>query len=105
MQYDGTVRNSERTVIQFIYGDDGLDPARMEDQTSALAFGAVASGSRAKRRAGADRPVNFPRLLLQTSAVNRAEREAPLSPRRIRALAKAAVDSRPFQMLLPQVSA
>ena len=65
MQYDGTVRNSERTVIQFIYGDDGLDPARMEDQTSVLAFGAVPSSARVKRRAGADRPVNFPRLLLQ----------------------------------------
>ena len=30
MQYDNTVRNSEQSVIQFTYGDDGLDPALME---------------------------------------------------------------------------
>ncbi|CAN0141157.1 unnamed protein product, partial [Phaeothamnion confervicola] len=30
MQYDGTVRNSEQTIIQFVYGDDGLNPALME---------------------------------------------------------------------------
>jgi DNA-directed RNA polymerase III subunit RPC1 len=26
MQYDNTVRNSEQTVVQFSYGDDGLNP-------------------------------------------------------------------------------
>ena len=30
MQYDRTVRNSEQTVIQFVYGDDGLNPSCME---------------------------------------------------------------------------
>ena len=30
MQYDNTVRNSEQTVVQFIYGDDGLNPSVME---------------------------------------------------------------------------
>ncbi|RWS14621.1 DNA-directed RNA polymerase III subunit RPC1-like protein, partial [Dinothrombium tinctorium] len=29
--YDGSVRNSRGDVIQFIYGDDSLDPAAMED--------------------------------------------------------------------------
>lgn len=33
MQYDRTVRNSEQTVIQFVYGDDGLNPSRMEVKT------------------------------------------------------------------------
>ncbi len=26
MQYDMTVRNSEQSVVQFSYGDDGLNP-------------------------------------------------------------------------------
>ncbi|RWS28613.1 DNA-directed RNA polymerase III subunit RPC1-like protein, partial [Leptotrombidium deliense] len=29
--YDGSVRNSRGEVIQFVYGDDSLDPAAMED--------------------------------------------------------------------------
>jgi DNA-directed RNA polymerase III subunit RPC1 len=30
VQYDGSVRNSESNLVQFKYGDDGLDPASME---------------------------------------------------------------------------
>ncbi len=30
MQYDDTIRNSEKTVVQFVYGDDGLNPQSME---------------------------------------------------------------------------
>lgn len=30
MQYDRTVRNSEQSVVQFTYGDDGLNPNVME---------------------------------------------------------------------------
>ncbi len=104
LQYDGTVRNSEKTIIQFVYGDDGLDPAMMEDQSALLTFGG-AGGTALKRkkvRTGADRPVNFPRLLLQTLATHHAPHERPLSPRQIRALARAAVESPPFQRLLPQ---
>jgi DNA-directed RNA polymerase III subunit RPC1 len=41
MQYDSTVRNSEQTVVQFSYGDDGLNPQVMEK---------------------GDRPVDFSRL-------------------------------------------
>ena len=41
--YDGTVRNSEGNVVQYTYGDDGLDPAMME----------AANG----------RPINFERTL------------------------------------------
>ncbi|MCP5815714.1 hypothetical protein NL365_27415, partial [Klebsiella pneumoniae] len=28
--YDFSVRNSEGGVVQFLYGDDGLDPAELE---------------------------------------------------------------------------
>jgi DNA-directed RNA polymerase III subunit RPC1 len=30
VQYDETVRTSSGDVVQFTYGDDGLDPAAME---------------------------------------------------------------------------
>ena len=42
--YDGSVRNSENNLVQFTYGDDGLDPAAMEAKNG--------------------RPINFERLLL-----------------------------------------
>ncbi|CAN8068155.1 unnamed protein product [Agarophyton chilense] len=28
LHYDGTVRDSDRSVLQFIYGDDGIDPSK-----------------------------------------------------------------------------
>jgi DNA-directed RNA polymerase III subunit RPC1 len=28
--YDQTVRNASGGIIQFLYGDDGMDPAKME---------------------------------------------------------------------------
>lgn len=43
MQYDGTVRNSEATIVQFSYGDDGLNPQLMEK---------------------GDRPVDYNRLVI-----------------------------------------
>ena len=43
VSYDGTVRNSERAVVQFNYGDDSLDPKHMETSDG--------------------RPVDFSRLL------------------------------------------
>ncbi|ODV89296.1 hypothetical protein CANCADRAFT_65867 [Tortispora caseinolytica NRRL Y-17796] len=33
VQYDGTVRNSLGAIIQFVYGEDGLDGAQVEKQT------------------------------------------------------------------------
>jgi len=32
VQYDMTVRNAKNKIIQFSYGDDGVDPVRVEDQ-------------------------------------------------------------------------
>lgn len=48
-QYDGSVRNSTGGIVQFVYGDDGLDPALME---------------------GEGQPLNFARLLLSLSNSN-----------------------------------
>ena len=36
--YDSTVRNSVGDLIQFCYGDDGLDPAAMEGKDEPLEF-------------------------------------------------------------------
>lgn len=30
VHYDQTVRNASGGIVQFVYGDDGMDPAKME---------------------------------------------------------------------------
>lgn len=35
-QYDNTVRTSTNDIVQFIYGEDGLDPAYMEGKTKVI---------------------------------------------------------------------
>ena len=32
VQYDMTVRNNKNKIIQFVYGDDGIDPTKIENQ-------------------------------------------------------------------------
>ena len=32
LYYDQTVRSASGVVVQFIYGDDGMDPAKMEGE-------------------------------------------------------------------------
>jgi DNA-directed RNA polymerase II subunit RPB1 len=39
--YDGTVRNSNGEVVQFLYGEDGMDGAAMEKQVSGMCLGAM----------------------------------------------------------------
>ncbi|KAH8071284.1 DNA-directed 5'-3' RNA polymerase [Aureococcus anophagefferens] len=63
--YDGTVRNSEKNIVQFTYGDDGLDPVKMET--------------------GDSMPVDFGRLLHRVR-----HDDAALSPRAPRDLDAAA---------------
>lgn len=46
IHYDNTVRNASGCVIQFCYGDDGMDPAQMEGKDGA--------------------PLNFDRLFMKT---------------------------------------
>ena len=62
VEYEGSVRNSERNLVQFRYGDDGLDPAAMEGRDG--------------------RPLNFARVLLTSQRIGRSEaRRAPPSCR------------------------
>lgn len=34
--YDGTVRSSTGEIVEFIYGEDGLDPALMEAKSGSV---------------------------------------------------------------------
>ena len=39
IKYDGTVRASGENIIQFVYGEDGLDPMFMDDQQLPVSLG------------------------------------------------------------------
>jgi len=80
MHYDNSVRNSESTVVQFTYGDDGLDPASME---------------------GDDRPIEFPRVLKHILNTEPDEARNMLSPPQLREKIRCALAGKDFQSLLP----
>ncbi|KAK1587161.1 hypothetical protein Q3G72_010241 [Acer saccharum] len=63
IHYDNTVRNASRGIVQFLYGDDGMDPVEMEGN----------SGD----------PLNFGRLLLNIEATCPARGNKYLSPQEI----------------------
>lgn len=63
IHYDMTVRNSSGTIVQFIYGDDGMDPTQME---GAEGF-----------------PLDFERLRFKIEATCPAGRNMKLSPTKI----------------------
>ncbi|CAK4179374.1 unnamed protein product [Aphanomyces euteiches] len=79
-QYDSTVRNSEGSVVQFTYGDDGLNPAFME---------------------GDDRPVDFERLVVHVKNTVPDRTGVALSPLELRQLGTEAVQRPEFQSILP----
>jgi len=81
MQYDKTVRNSENTVIQFIYGDDGLNPNVMENN---------------------DRPVDFARLSTSIRETLPCREEDTLNPTELRSIVKSKLGEKRFQDLLPE---
>lgn len=63
LQYDQTVRNSETVVIQFSYGDDGLNPQMMERD---------------------DRPVEYNRILENIQGQYKHIEENPVSGEELR---------------------
>ncbi|TXG73952.1 hypothetical protein EZV62_002531 [Acer yangbiense] len=63
IHYDNTVRNASGCVVQFLYGDDGMDPAQMEGK----------SGD----------PLNFGRLLMKIEATCPARGHKYLAPQEI----------------------
>lgn len=76
IQYDNTVRSASGRVIQFIYGDDGMDPSKMEGK----------DGS----------PLNFDRLYMKAKATCPARGHSSLSPTEIKKLA----DSRLSELIM-----
>jgi DNA-directed RNA polymerase subunit A' len=34
VEYDGTVRDDRGAIVQFVYGEDGIDPARSDNGKS-----------------------------------------------------------------------
>lgn len=80
LQYDNTVRNSENTVVQFIYGDDNLNPELMENN---------------------DRPVDFNRLRLTITQNYPARDEAAVMGQDMIDLVESELKHPNFQKLLP----
>lgn len=80
LQYDSSVRNSENTVIQFTYGDDGLNPDRMEHN---------------------DRPVDFDRLRLHISQTAPCHDEETLRGPELMKLVNQKLAEVRFQDLMP----
>ena len=80
LQYDNTVRNSENTVVQFIYGDDNLNPELMENN---------------------DRPVDFDRLRLSTTQLYPAFGEQAAMGQEMMDLVEAELAHPEYQKHLP----
>lgn len=49
IHYDNTVRNASSCIVQFVYGDDGMDPSQMEEKSG--------------------HPLNFDRLLMKVKVM------------------------------------
>jgi DNA-directed RNA polymerase III subunit RPC1 len=81
MQYDRTVRNSEQTIVQFSYGDDGLNPQVMEKF---------------------DRPVDYARMSVNICSSNPDSENDGLLSSEIISYVEQALQSPDFQSLLPQ---
>ena len=75
------MRNSENTVVQFTYGDDGLNPNLMEDN---------------------DRPVDFERLRLRITQMQPYPEEAPLSSEKMLKMVSERLARPDFKRLLPR---
>lgn len=81
MQYDRTVRNSEASIVQFSYGDDGLNPQVMEKF---------------------DRPVDYSRLVTNICATYPDVGQAGLTSKQLQDAVEHELSSRRFTDLLPQ---
>ena len=81
MRYDNSVRNSENTVVQFTYGDDSLDPEKMENN---------------------DRPVQFDRLRLHVSQIYPCSEEPSLLQDELLQKIQTSLSEDRFQRLLPR---
>ena len=77
LRYDNSVRNSENTVVQFTYGDDSLNPEKMENN---------------------DRPVDFNRLQLSISQQFPCPEEPCLLNQQLMDKVNASLELKKFQL-------
>eukprot|EP01114_Cavostelium_apophysatum_P019234 TRINITY_DN6142_c0_g1_i1.p1 TRINITY_DN6142_c0_g1~~TRINITY_DN6142_c0_g1_i1.p1 ORF type:complete len:1415 (-),score=417.97 TRINITY_DN6142_c0_g1_i1:165-4409(-) len=75
VQYDNTVRDSMSGIVQFTYGEDGLDPTGME---------------------AVGKPVDFSRILAQVTATNPHKNEESLLPGDIMHILKGILESKDY---------
>ena len=74
----GSVRNSESTVVQFVYGDDSLHPEKMENN---------------------DRPVDFERLRMHICQTSPCPEESALRPQELKSAVESHLAGERFQCL------
>ena len=80
LQYDSSVRNSENTIVQLVYGDDGLHPDKMENN---------------------DRPVDLTRLRLHVVETSPCREERALASEELVSIVDEKLSEKRFQRLLP----
>lgn len=88
-RYDGTVRNSAGDVVQFLYGEDGMDAVRIEGQVRRRKHGAKRACVAERQRAAAGCCTFLRLLALCTAAARTAQRSAGLLRKRAQAAAAA----------------
>lgn len=67
IQYDGTVRTSEQNIVQFVYGDDGLDPLTMAQGTIPVNFSRLLEVVKCKYPSKSNDNCLFPTEILKIS--------------------------------------
>eukprot|EP00520_Triparma_pacifica_P017062 CAMPEP_0118658354 /NCGR_PEP_ID=MMETSP0785-20121206/14522_1 /TAXON_ID=91992 /ORGANISM="Bolidomonas pacifica, Strain CCMP 1866" /LENGTH=1501 /DNA_ID=CAMNT_0006551363 /DNA_START=203 /DNA_END=4704 /DNA_ORIENTATION=- len=81
LQYDNTVQNSEKTIVQFTYGDDSLNPEAME---------------------ASDTPVEFDRMRVNVCLHNPDKESAMLTPTEIMKQVKRTMASKYWAKITPK---
>ncbi|XP_020550632.1 DNA-directed RNA polymerase III subunit 1 isoform X2 [Sesamum indicum] len=74
VQYDNTVRNASGSIVQFVYGGDGMDPAQMEEKSGL--------------------PLNFERLFMKAKATCPAAEEKSLNTEEIKKIVNEMIEER-----------
>lgn len=81
LQYDNTVRNSEKTIVQFTYGDDSLNPENMENN---------------------EKPVQFDRMRVNVCLANPDKESPMLSGDEIMAQVRKTMKASHWQKIIPK---
>ena len=101
LTYDGTVRTASNDVVQFEYGDDGLDPGLMENNETPVDFDRLFGSIKAK--ASLAKQLSLRGEASEVDGISaQAQQERALSSYELRACGKAVLSRDAFRSLLPQ---